>query len=501
MVAFAMLALAAPAMAVTFPDGVASGDVTSTRAILWTRSDTNTNIKVEVFNNAALHPPKIFIGKFKTTAARDGTVKIDAAGLTPNTQYWYQFKKDLDVSDVGTFRTAPDPNTPANAKFTYTGDSDGTRVNGVPSFNNFEVLPQAQAENGDFFVMNGDTIYSDSSFRPSGPATTLPEYQAAHNEVRGYPNMKNILESTSTYATMDDHEVVNDYDAETVNPARYAAGRRAFLDYWPVRETGLLHDPSCAGDPLYRTFHWGSNVDIFVLDERSCRSHEALAACPSPLTGVDLGPTLPPSVRAIFPFNQFLTPNPAPGCLNEVNSSARTLLGPVQKAKFEQDLVNSTAQYKMVVNEDPIQQFFALPYDRWEGYGADRTDILNTIRNNGIDNVLFLTTDSHATIQNQVFMNRFGDPGEIANEMVTGPIATNTFQAEVIAFAGLSGLAAFNATLNLVQIDCRNLNQNSYAVVNATSGGNATITSKTDTGVPVISQTNASVQCSGTYGP
>ena len=60
-----MLALAAQAIAVDFPDGVASGDVTSTRAILWTRSDTNTNIKVEVFNNAALHPPKVFQGKIE----------------------------------------------------------------------------------------------------------------------------------------------------------------------------------------------------------------------------------------------------------------------------------------------------------------------------------------------------------------------------------------------------------------------------------------------------
>ena len=270
----------------------------------------------------------------------------------------------------------------------------------------------------------------------------------------------------------------------------------------PSARRELLHDPSCAGDPLYRTFHWGSNVDVFVLDERSCRSHEALAACLG-----DLGPTLPPAIRGVFPFNLFLAPTAPAGCLNEINSPARTLLGPVQKAKFEQDLLNSTAQYKMVVNQDPIQQFYVLPYDRWEGYGADRADILNTIRNNGIDNVLFLTTDTHATLQNQVFPSRFnsaggvGDLTTIANEMVTGPIATTTFQNEVIGQAGTTGLFAVNAVLNLMQIDCRNLNQNSYALVDAAAGGNATITSKTDTGVPVTSQTNASVHCSGTYGP
>jgi len=515
---FALIALAVPltlgvsaASATTFVGPVASGDVTSTRAILLAHTVVADNVHVRVWDNPSLIGPKAAQGKVKTTAARGFSAKVDVSGLLPNTTYYFRFDKDdVVTSDTGKFKTAPDPSTPANVKATYTGDWDGTHctppiggcaVAGAPAYNTFQTLGAAQAENGDFFVANGDTIYSDSRFRTS-PATTLAEYRAAHNEAQAYPNLKNILESTSTIATMDDHEVVNDYDSVTVNPARYAAGREAFLESYPVRETGLLHDPTCVGDPLYRSFHWGSDVDVFVLDERSCRSQEAGIQCLG-----DLAPTLPPAARGVFPFNLFLTPNPPPGCLAAINNPARTLLGPVQKAQLLSDLQNSTASYKYVVSEDPIQQFYALPYDRWEGYGADRTDVLNTIRNNGVSNVLFLTTDSHATIQNQVFQSRFnpaggiGDISTIANEMVTGPIATNTFQAEVLGLAGTTGLFPFNQVLNLVQIDCRNLNQNSYAVVNATAGGTATITSKTDTGVPVTSQTNASVQCSGTYGP
>src|SRR6266576_995191 len=86
MLVFAFACVApATAGAISFTDGVASGDVTSTRAILWTRVDTADNIKVEIFDNAALHPPKVFQGQFKTSAARDNTVKIDATGLTPGT--------------------------------------------------------------------------------------------------------------------------------------------------------------------------------------------------------------------------------------------------------------------------------------------------------------------------------------------------------------------------------------------------------------------------------
>ena len=46
------------------------------------------------------------------------------------------------------------------------------------------------------------------------------------------------------------------------------------------------------------------------------------------------------------------------------------MLGPVQKAQLKSDLLASTAKYKMVVSQDPIQQFHVLPYDRWEGYGS-----------------------------------------------------------------------------------------------------------------------------------
>ena len=78
---------------------------------------------------------------------------------------------------------------------------------------------------------------------------------------------------------MDDHEVLNDFAGQTVNPARYAAGRQAFLENMPIRETGLPHDPSCAGDPLYRTFKWGSEVELFITDQRSCRSADVAAVC------------------------------------------------------------------------------------------------------------------------------------------------------------------------------------------------------------------------------
>ena len=481
-----------------FTHGVASGDVTSRSAILWTRIDRDTAVKVEVWSNPQLKGKKAFQQVIPNAPAdRDFTVKVDATGLLPDTTYSYRFKlEDADgpsVSEVGTFRTAPDPGTAADLRFTYTGDADGTRLpGGAPAFNEFETLDAVRLEGGAFWVFDGDTIYADSSFRAS-PATTLAEYHAAHRENRGYANLRELLASTSVYATMDDHEVVNDYDAATVDPARYAAGRRAFLDYYPVRETGLPHDPSCAGDPLYRRFSWGSEVEVYLLDERSCRSADALVAC-----GGDLVPTLPPIIRALFP----IPPAPPAGCLATIFDPARTLLGPVQKAQFLSDLAASTAKWKLVVSEEPIQQLYGLPYDRFEGYGAERNAILTFIQANAIEGVKFLTTDTHATLLNGVAIDAFAASAPISVELVTGPVATNTFQAEILSLVGPDGLTAFNALLSLVGVDCRNLNRNSYGLVEAFAGaGTLTLASKDESGAAVINQVSPAVACTVTDGP
>ena len=195
-------------------------------------------------------------------------------------------------------------------EFTWSGDSDAFKVGGVNPFNNWETLAAAQGENADFFIYLGDTIYSDSSNRPGGPATTLADYRDAYKLQRTYANLTNLQKSTSTYPLIDDHEVQNDFAGQTVNPARYAAGIQAFKENNPIRETGLPHDPSCAGDPLYRTVKWGSEVELFITDQRSCRSSSAnvAAAC-----GGDLGPTLPTAVRPVVPVQPVPDAKPARG--------------------------------------------------------------------------------------------------------------------------------------------------------------------------------------------
>ena len=116
--------------------------------------------------------------------------------------------------------------------------------------------------------------------------------------------------------------------------------------------------------------------------------------------------------------------------------------------------------------------------------------MLNFIRNNGIDNVAMLTTDNHGTLQNQVSIDRFADNTPIANETITGPIATNTFQQEVIQGGRPARAVRVQPTLNLASIDCRHLDKYSYGHVDVSAAGDTATVSSRDSNGAVIQDQN-----------
>ena len=208
----------------------------------------------------------------------------------------------------------------------------------------------------DFFVYLGDTIYAD--YRAAGllpDSKTLDDFRDRYKENRHYAALRNLMEATSTYAIWDDHEVIDNFDPGTVDPALLANGRKAFLEYMPINEDLLQPDPGCVVTPFFRVFRWGKDVDIIILDLRSCRGPEAMLAAQG-----DLAPLLPPPVRALFA--PFLTTNPPPGAVEAINDPSRTLLGAQQKELLKSALLRSTAKFKFIINADNIQQLYLLQF-------------------------------------------------------------------------------------------------------------------------------------------
>ena len=263
-----------------------------------------------------------------------------------------------------------------------------------------------KAERNAFNVMLGDTIYSDSEVpgRLNPIALSVAQKWAKYRVNLGNPSLRALRGSAGFYSHWDDHEFVNDFspaensfdNGVNVNGRTlYRRGTQAFRDYSPVRFTSR--------DGIYRTMRWGKNLELFFLDERSFRSQNADegGVCNNPQTNEpDVAPTAPQTTRNLFAV---VTPSLAQpvsqACLDRIRSPERTFLGERQKTRFLKAIEASDARFKVIMNEMPIQQYYVLPYDRWEGYEAERQEILRELRQN-VKNVIFLTTDVHATLVN-----------------------------------------------------------------------------------------------------
>jgi len=426
--------------------------------------------------------------RLKANRESDLTAQRTVRGLRPGTRYRYSFAQGARVSPVGTFTTAPAASTSVPVRFAYSGDADATLgSDGKPGFNRYEVYGRMAAERNTFNINLGDTIYSDSEVGGAPVARTVLAKWAKYRLGLALPALRNLRASAGLYSHWDDHEFVNDFSREENGTAIYAAGVRAFTDYAPV----VRPSPKTG---LYRSLRWGKNLELFFLDERSFRSAKADDACSN-----DLAPTAPQAVRDGFAtLAPGLKAPVSAACLAAIDDPARTMLGAAQYETFTKAIEASTATWKVVVNEVPIQQYYALPYDRWEGYAAERERLLRFLQAN-VRNVVFLTTDTHANLVNEVRYSTLGSApkGSGIWEVVTGPVATNTFAREIDGFLGQKGAGAAIGALffkppppNGMGMRCAALDIYSYAEVSVTAS-RLTVTLRDARGRPVREATGA----------
>lgn len=454
--------------AAPFAYGVAAGEITSRSAILWTRAPAAGRVTVRVQGPGGPALERTVTAK----AGDDRTVSALFGGLRPGTAYTYRFRQGGSSSPAGRFVTAPLPAQPATVRFAISGDADATPgPDGAPTYNRFQVYARMAAERDHFTINLGDTIYSDSEVGGAKPALTVPEKWAKYRQNLSLPALRAMRASAGSYTHWDDHEFVNDFSRAEHGEQLYRAGVAAFTDYSPVR-TGALG--------LYRTFRWGKHLELFFLDERSFRSAKASAGGTCDVAGQpDLAPTAPAAVRQAFTLLAPPLAQPVPAaCVTRIGDPARTMLGAAQIARFLADVRRSTATFKVIVNETPLMQLYALPYDRWEGYAAERARVVEALR--AVDNVVVLTTDTHANLVGDVRLRTFEPGGPQPSgitEVVTGPVATNTYAREIDSVLGGSGVGELVAAVFLkpqpptgLGLGCVAVDTYAYAQVEVTSG-------------------------------
>jgi alkaline phosphatase D len=491
-----LAALLAPATseARNFTLGISAGDVRSTSALLWTRADVIGPVTVVVSRDNVFGDWGDVVQDATARAETDRTLTVRVGGLRPGTAYLYRFFQGSRKSAVGHFRTAPSPSDARPFRFAYTGDADAQHAKGQskPFYNNFEVYRRMVEEGNAFNVNLGDTIYSDSEvgstikdnvFHPGfPPATTLTAKFAKYRNNLALTNLRRVRAGAGMFNLWDDHEFINDFTPPEMGQAAYRTGRDAFLAYMPSRYTGK--------DRLYRTVRWGKNAELFFPDERSFRSAKASAnhVCDNPQTHTpDAAPMLPPNKRALFSvLVPSLSAPVSPACIAKINDPKRTFLGKRQLGQLEGALKRSKATFKIVVNETPILQQYAFPYDQWEGYAAERAAFLRFLKNN-VKNVLFISTDTHAVLVSDARIKTLEPGGPVdtgITDFVTGPVATRTWDTELAVATGNSNAGDSLRSVfykppppDGIGMPCANLDVYSYTEVRVTSSA-VTLTPK-----------------------
>nr|VFK19080.1 MAG: alkaline phosphatase D [Candidatus Kentron sp. LFY] len=382
-----------------------SGDVSDHGAVIWGRCNDERDARLiaHLSNSPSADEPHTgqrVAGPLAGNAT-DYTGSIPVTGLKSNQRYYYRIECRNDSepdgagpkSPLGTFRTAPDPNTHRPIRFVWIADVGGQGWGRNPELGILDVENERITGgyvifkvigklDPDFAVFAGDMIYADNPIPaeksvPGGAgagtwnnnpskdftALTLDDYRANWKYNLGDAKYRRFLSRTPIYVQWDDHEVTNNwYPGEVLSFPPYhgmatnelaGRSRQALFEFNPI-----------LGKEIFRKFRYGRHLELFLLDERSYRGANPENANPA---GIDM-------------------------------------LGEHQLAWLEDGLRKSTATWKIISSHDPLSIVTGATND-WDAWGQGSPEVrgreielgrlLRFIRNEAIKNVVFITADVH----------------------------------------------------------------------------------------------------------
>ncbi len=465
----------AASQAAVFPQSVASGDPRPNGAVLWTRVDPAQRggayadmVAWQIARDATFTGASILANGVATLdPSKDNTVKlpVSAGSLLPYTSYFYRFLYNGVASRTGQFKTLPAAGADiARVKLAYVVCQD--YGNGF-----YTALAHLANEDADWVLHLGDYIYetiNSSSFQnnpartvppfPSG-STTVPanvdDYRHLYKVYKTDPNQQAVHERFAYIQLWDDHEFANDCHgdfhpdndtapntAATPQPALRQAANQAWSEYGLA---DVAFDPSKPWDQsiqVYRKLAFGKLADLVITDERLYRDG-------------------PPCGSGQAGQRYFSVGCPA------IFDASRTMLGAAQKQWFTEQILGSTATWKLWANEVMLMQLKAtavyVDLDQWDGYGEERKALLSTFGHAGVKNLVALTGDLHTFVAGYlrpVFDNIFSSP--VGVELMVGSLTSANFAEEIASAVPLSSAPmpakGFGVPPNLLDPLIRGLN-------------------------------------------
>ncbi len=404
-----------------FYHGVASGDAKSDKIILWTKITSDINLDSVIVKWYISEDNNFNIiqnsGVFVTNASVNYTVKIDADKLKANTKYFYYFEALCAKSLIGKTQTIPKENfLDGEVKFAV---FSGSNYN-AGYFNAYRSVAEnpeidAVLHLGDYIYEYKTDVYGKHKNRwlyPDKELISLDDYRKRYSHYRLDSDLMEAHKNLSWYVIWDDHETANNSwreGAENHNikdgdwKQRMSAGKKAFLEWLPVRENEKQ-------DVIYRNFKYGKLFNLIFLDTR--------------LIGRD-----------------------APKGLSNMDTN-KTMLGNNQYKWLENQLYNSqnidTVVWKIVAQQVMFAPLIigkkVINPDQWDGYQYERQKILEYVSYNKIDNTIVLTGDIHTSWANELYLDKKkykknNAEGSIFVEFVTPSVTSSSLNKTEAFFA------------------------------------------------------------------
>ena len=412
--------------------GVASGDVTTDSAVIWSRTNRLAQMIVEYAATESFKQAQRVSGALASEAS-GFTARVELQGLPAGQQIFYRVafgslesRKALSEWVYGTFRTASDQ--ARRVQFAFSADTAGQGFGINPEWGGMRLYETIRATDPDFFIHSGDRIYADGPISSevtlddgsvwrnvvtpakSKVAETLDEFRGNYDYNLLDNNVRRLSAQVPQFVQWDDHEVVNNwYPGEILDDDRYTIkdvsllakrARKAFFDYTPMR-LGVRRSQR-----IYRTVHYGPLLDVILLDMRTYR-----------------GPNGP---------NRQTSPGPDTQCL-----------GTTQLDWLKKQLQGSRAVWKIVAADMPLG--LVVPDGKHaidnvanvngspRGREFEIAELLGFIKSRNIKNVAWVTADVHYAAAH------YYDPTKAAFknfdgfwEFVAGPMNAGTFPPKAL---------------------------------------------------------------------
>lgn len=308
------------------------------------------------------------------------SLHVEVRGLLPQRPYFYRFRLAGQESPTGRARTAPRPGAEADLRLVTAGCQHYEH-----GF--FTAWRHIAQEEADLVFHYGDFIYEYAA-RPvgavvgghptirshlGGEARSLEAYRTRYAQYRLDPDLAAASAAHAFAVTFDDHEVANNWagafggrgDTGLAFDLRKAAAFQAWYEHMPVRRGALPQGPRTAA---YRRLVFGRHVALHLLDTRGARDDQPCG-----------DGTRPPCAEVARPDAQ--------------------MLGPAQEAWLLDGAAASRATWQVLAQQVPMfARIFpngAIGMDKWDGYPAARTRLLQGLRARGAANLVVLSGDVH----------------------------------------------------------------------------------------------------------